>query len=79
MNMNVQIAGRLLKSADVFPMQIFQFPVRDVKVRTPTGYCPSFIQNRQEGPLPYQPAIVVVEDAAAVPVVPVTIKSISII
>lgn len=75
MNMNVLIAGRLLKSADVFLMRICLLPVHDVKAQTLTGYYPSFIQNHQEGPLPYQPVIVVVEDAAAVPVVPVTIKS----
>jgi len=77
--MNVRIAGRLLKSADAFLMQIILLPANAVKARTLTGYYLSFTQNRQEGLLPFQPDIAVVEDAAAVPVVHVIIKTISTI
>lgn len=47
MSMNALIAGRLLKSAVVFLKRINLQIASGVKVRTPIGDYPIFIQNRQ--------------------------------
>jgi hypothetical protein len=75
MNMNAPIAGRLLKSAVVFLMQTYPQPALPARAITHIDYCPSFIPNLQEILPRVPPAMADAVDAAAVPVVPVIIKS----
>jgi hypothetical protein len=75
MNMSVPIAGRLLKSAVVFLTRTFPRLALPARAITPIDYYPSSFQNHQEFLPPVPPGMAGVVDAAAVPVVPVTIKS----